>query len=78
MLLMSIFSFPPLIWRVVCMQSRVVQQIFWISVLSISKIPNVYGSDFGYVRIVCGLYVKWDAIPEFFVFSHLEALFLAL
>ena len=34
---------------------------------------------FGYVcsmRIACG--DKWDAIPEFFVFSHLEALFLAL
>ena len=60
------------------MQSRVVQQIFWISVLSISKIPHVHGSDFGYVRIVSGLYVKWDAIPEFFVFSYLEALFLAL
>ena len=25
------------------MQSRVVQQIFWISILLISKIPNVYG-----------------------------------
>ena len=57
------------------MQSRVVQQTFWISVLLISKIPNVYGSDFGYVHIVYGLY---DAIPGFFVFSHLEALFLAL
>ena len=34
---------------------------------------------FGYVlctRIACG--DKWDAISEFFVFSHLEALFLAL
>jgi len=34
---------------------------------------------FGYVpsmRIVCG--DKWDPIPEFFVFYHLEALFLAL
>ena len=34
---------------------------------------------FGYVRsmrIVCG--DKWDPILEFFVFSHLEALILAL
>ena len=34
---------------------------------------------FGYVRgvrVVCG--DKWGAIPEFLVFSYLEALFLAL
>ena len=39
----------------------------------------MYMGYFGYVRgmrVVCG--DKWGAIPEFFVISHLEALFLAL